>query len=370
MNIAVIGTSRRENEKRVPIHPRQIQQMPEKLRSSLFFQKGYGVPFGVEDDEIEALTGNPLKACEDLLATNKIILITKPVLQDFEWMESGTLVCGWIHTVQNSEITQMAIDKKLTIVAWENMVHRTSRGHVHIFNKNNEMAGYCGVQHALELRGIDGYFGPPRKIGIFSLGSVSRGAIYALKGHGFNNITVYMRRPSYQTGNKIPGIEYKQIVEDRKRGFNVVGLMKEKTPLIDELTSLDIIVNGLLQDPQRPVFFIKDRDIEKFTRECLVIDISCDIGMGFSFAQPTDFSNPVSKIGKITYYAVDHTPTLLWDSASWEISTGMLPYIQNLADRTDNKVLAEATDIKDGIIRNKDILAFQNRSPEYPHRRL
>ena len=370
MNIAVIGTSKKENEKRVPIHPQHLKLIPQKIRKSLFFQKGYGVPFGMDDTEIQAFTGNPLREREDLLGSFPIILITKPVAEDFALMREGTLVWGWVHSVQQSVITQIAIDKKLTLIAWENMYFRTNREHIHIFNKNNEMAGYCGVQHALELRGIDGNFGPARKISILSLGSVSRGAIYALTGHGFNDITVYTRRPSFLAGNKIPGIRYKQIVEDGQGAFNVVSLLKEKTPLIHELISSDIIVNGMLQNPQIPVFFIKDKDIPQFTKECLVIDISCDIGMGFTFAYPTDFNNPVSKFGNITYYAVDHTPTLLWDSASWEISNGIMPYLQNLVEQSDNKVLSEATDIKKGIILNKDILAYQCRSPDHPYSQL
>lgn len=370
MNIAVIGTSKKENEKRVPIHPLHFTQIPDKVRKGLFFQKGYGLPFGMEDDQIKHFTGNPPIERQELLESFQGIIITKPVMEDFESIKEGALVWGWIHTVQQSDVAQAAIDKKLTLIAWENMYFHNSREQIHIFNKNNEMAGYCGVQHALQLRGIDGNFGPARKISVLSLGSVSRGVIYALKGHGFNEITVYTRRPSFLAGNKIPGIKYKQIVEDGKGSFFVLGLLKERTPLIQDLTSADIIVNGLLQDPKKPVFFIREGDIAKFAKECLVIDISCDIGMGFSFAYPTGFSNPVTKIGNITYYAVDHTPTLLWDSASWEISNGILPYLQNVMEQTNSKVLEEATDLKDGKVLNKDILAFQHRSAYYPYKQI
>ena len=55
----------------------------------------------------------------------------------------------------------------------------------HTFYKNNEMAGYSAVIHALQLKGIDGHYGKQRKVIIFSFGAVSRGAIYALKAHGF-----------------------------------------------------------------------------------------------------------------------------------------------------------------------------------------
>lgn len=370
IDIAVIGTSKKEDERRVPIHPRHIGLIPENIRGKLFFQKGYGIPFGLDDAQIQSFTGNALLERDDLIGSFPAILITKPVLADFERMKEGAVVCGWIHSVQQCGIAQIAIDKKLTLIAWENMCFRSEREQVHIFYKNNEMAGYCGVQHALQLRGIDGNFGPARKISVLSMGSVSRGAVYALKGHGFSDITIYTRRPQFLADNMIPGIRHKQIIGDGKCSFNVIENHGEETPLIDELTSSDIIVNGLLQDPQNPVFFINDEDIAKFTRECLVIDISCDLGMGFSFAHPTGFANPVARFGNISYYAVDHTPTLLWDSASWEISNGIMPFLQDLAEQTGNRVLEEATDIKQGRILNKDIFKFQNRSDEYPYRLL
>jgi alanine dehydrogenase len=176
-----------------------------------------------------------------------------------------------------------------------------------------------------------------------------------------------MHRPIFLAGNKIPGVKYKQIIDDVNGNFNAISISEEKTSLIDELTSADIIVNGMLQNPLKPVFFIRDEDIEKFRKECLLIDISCDIGMGFSFARPTNFTNPVLRFGNILYYAVDHTPTLLWDSATWVISNGVVPFLDNLMEHSYNKILEEATDIKNGNVLNKDILLYQNRASEYPY---
>lgn len=34
----------------------------------------------------------------------------------------------------------------------------------HTFYKNNEMAGYSAVIHALQLKGIDGHYGNQRKV--------------------------------------------------------------------------------------------------------------------------------------------------------------------------------------------------------------
>lgn len=368
MNIAVIGTLKKENEKRVAIHPNHISQIPVNIRKHLFFEKGYGLPFGVEDATIQTLTGNPLLLRKALFAKFKAIIITKPVIEDFEEMQDGTLVWGWIHSVQQRDIAQIAIDKKLTLIAWENMNYQNSRELIHIFSKNNEMAGYCGVQHALELAGIDGQYGPKRKVAVISHGSVSRGAIFALKGHDFSDITVYTQRPSFLVANKIPGVQYKQIAKGTTGRDKSVQLVLENKPFLDELVEADIIVNGMLQDINDPVDFIIDSDLKKITKPCLIIDISCDEGMGFSFAMPTTFAKPTLSIGKITYYAVDHTPTLLWNSASWEISQCVLPYLDHIVADTSNEVLENAVDIRDGIIINKDILSYQNRSLKAPYK--
>ena len=101
------------------------------------------------------------------------------------------ILCGWTHAVQQRDITDLAIRKKLTLLAWDEMNIENKHGKLHIFYRNNELAGYAGVLHFLELKGMDGHYGPRKNVVILGYGSVSRGAIYALQGRGFNNITVY-----------------------------------------------------------------------------------------------------------------------------------------------------------------------------------
>lgn len=368
MNTALIGTSRKENERRVAIHPRHIKNIPGNIRKQLFFEKDYGISFGMSDKMITTLTGNQPLSRKTLFRECKAFIIPKPVEEDYEEMKSGSIVWGWNHSVQQPKIAQIAIDKNMTLVSWENMYFIGKQSKFHIFQKNNEMAGYCGVQHALQLRGIDGNFGAHRKVIVIGFGSVSRGAIFALKAHGFHDITVFTQRNDYLVTNKILGIEYRHFYKDSSGDLVADNLNEESKPLIDILTQADILVNGILQNPNSPVTFVYNKDIEKFKKECLVIDISCDEGMGFSFAKPTTLANPTFKKGNIRYYSMDHTPTLLWDSASWEISNSIIPYLKDFVERNDNAVLNNAIDIREGIILNKDILLFQNRFSKYPYK--
>ncbi|MGB4660894.1 MAG: hypothetical protein WBI07_17120, partial [Mobilitalea sp.] len=290
MDVGVIKTSKKENEKRVPIHPNHIKDLPASVCRHLYFEKGYGLPFGVSDEQISKLTGNQTMNREELYQNLRAIIIPKPTEEDFNEMREGTFVWGWIHALQQKNITQIAINKKLTLIAWENMYFQGGRNRTHIFQRNNEMAGYCGVQHALQLWGVDGHFGPPRKVVIISFGSVSRGAIISLMGHGFNNITVYTRRPVHLVSDKISVVQYEQFYKNKTGDYVIASVDNEIKPLIDTLVSADIIINGILQNPNDPVLFINNSDIKRFKKECLVIDISCDIEMGFSFAHPSSIS--------------------------------------------------------------------------------
>ena len=80
--------------------------------------------------------------------------------------------------------------------------------------------------------------------------------------------------------------------------------------------------------------FVTGDDLAAFAPGSLIVDVSCDDGMGFSWARPTSFADPMFMVGDgVHYYAVDHSPSLLWNSATWEISEALLPYLQHGARR-------------------------------------
>lgn len=77
------------------------------------------------------------------------------------------------------------------------------------------------------------------------------------------------------------------------------------------------------------------------------------------------------KVGPVDYYAVDHTPSYLWESASWEISTALLTYLPVVMGGPDswkkNETIRRAIEIREGVVRNPKILSFQHRPKRYPH---
>ncbi|GIU00311.1 alanine dehydrogenase [Sulfurovum sp. TSL6] len=374
LKIGVIGTSKKEDERRFPIHPEHLSRIPEALRRQLIFEEGYGAAFGVSDSEIAAQTGG-IASRHELLADIGTVIINKPVLTDLEELKVGGTLWGYVHCVQQQDITQAALDRKQTLIAFEDMFVWSPDGYMgrHTFYKNNEMAGYCAVLHALQLKGIDGHYGNQRKTVIFSFGAVSRGAIYALKAHGFRDITICIQRPDHEVREEVLDCHYVKVRPGTKGEARMMMVEHDGTahPLTDLISEADIIVNGTFQETDNPMDFIIEEEGSCLKPNSLIIDVSCDEGMGFFFAKPTTFKNPMFKYETVDYYAVDHTPSYLWESATRSISAALIVYLQTVLDGRDswqkNETIRRAINIDDGVIKNLSILSFQNREPHYPH---
>jgi alanine dehydrogenase len=145
-----------------------------------------------------------------------------------------------------------------------------------------------------------------------------------------------------------------------------------RVPLAPFLAESDIVVNCTLQDTDAPLVYLQTEDLDAFAPGSLIIDVSCDEGMGFSWAKSTTFANPIITVGdEVRYYAVDHSPSYLWDSATWEISEALLPFLPVVAagraSWENDETINRAIEISEGSIRNPAILSFQHRDPTYPH---
>ncbi|KAF7766993.1 hypothetical protein PUND_a2901 [Pseudoalteromonas undina] len=374
LTIGVIGTSRKTDERRYPIHPAHLMRIPEKLRKNMIFEQGYGAAFNMSDEEIAALTGG-IATRSDILTQLGTVIIAKPVLADLQELKEGGTIWGYVHCVQQQAITQAALDRKLTLIAFEDMFVWSPQGNVgrHTFYKNNEMAGYCAVLHALQLKGIDGHYGNQRKTIIFSFGAVSRGAIYALKAHGFRDITICIQRPDHEVREEVLDCHYVKVrpgIEGEAR-MMVVEHDGSQRPLTELISEADIIVNGTYQETANPVNFVIESEANCLKPNSLIIDVSCDEGMGFFFAKPTTFKHPMFSYKTTDYYAVDHTPSYLWESATRSISAALIVYLPTVLAGPEqwqkDETIRRAINIEHGIIKNNAILAFQNRESTPPY---
>jgi alanine dehydrogenase len=374
LSIGVLAHSRKANERRLPIHPAHFARIDRRVRSRIFVEHGYGSEFGATDDVLAELVGG-VRTREQLIAGCDIILLPKVQAEDLTELNVGQVVWGWPHCVQDAALTQIAIDRRLTLIAFEAMNHWQPDGGfgLHVFHKNNEIAGYCSVLHAMQLVGITGSYGPRLRAAVIGFGATARGAVTALNAHGVDDVRVLTNREIAAVGSPIHSTQIIQMGHDPDTPERVWADTPDgPVPVARVLADNDIIVNCVLQDPGAPLVFVTTADLASFTAGSLIVDVSCDVGMGFSWAHPTSFAQPIIEMANgVHYYAVDHSPSYLWNSATWEVSEALLPHIETLlagpATWNLTPTIARAIEIRDGVVLNPSILAFQHRDDAYPH---
>ncbi|UFN45497.1 N(5)-(carboxyethyl)ornithine synthase [Nocardioides okcheonensis] len=374
LGLGVIGTSAKENEHRLPLHPEHLSRLDPDVASRTTLEHGYATRFGFADADLAPFVAG-FASREEILRESDVVVLPKPQHEDVASMHAGQVLWGWPHCVQDPEMTQIAIDRGLTLIAFEAMNHWTSDDRVglHVFHKNNELAGYCSVLQAMELRGVTGDYGRRLSAVVIGFGATARGAVTALKAHGVNDVAVLTTRGVAAVGSPIHSVRIRQFDHDPDTpGVSHVITDRGREPLAAYLAENDIVVNCTLQDTAAPLTYLRTEDVAAFRQGSLVVDVSCDEGMGFSWAVPTTFDEPMFTVGgRVHYYAVDHSPSYLWSSATWENSEALLPFVRTvLGGPTEwdaHETVRRAIEIREGRICNPAILAFQGRAAEHPY---
>lgn len=309
--------SHKENEHRRAIIPDYIENLlhPE----SIYVEKGYGEELGYKDSDYTDL-GIRVKDREFVL---KCDVICDPKIGDAEYLSSlsNQTVFGWVHAVQNRNITEVICKNKLTAIAWEDMYESG----MHLFHRNNEIAGEAAVIHAFLRHGI---FPKGLKVAILGKGNTAMGALQAL----------------HQLGA-------------------IVKIYDRKTEhcFVHDLPKYDVIVNAILWDTRRNDHIIYKKDLKRMKKGSLIIDISCDCAGAVETSIPTTIENPDYLIDGIRHYVVDHTPSLFYKTSSIEISKTVSPFLDVLIEGTQNSILKNATCIERGEIIDKRIYEYQNK---------
>lgn len=318
-NMKTIGfpISHKENERRRAIIPVHLANV--KHTDMLYVEQGYGGVLGYDDSEYERF-GVHICSHEEILTKD---IICDPKVGDADYLDqlSHQIVFGWIHAVQNKDITDKLLHGKLTGYAWEDMYEQGR----HVFWKNNEIAGEAALCHAYLLHGV---FPNQTKVAVIGRGNVAQGAIRTLNYMGAETI-VYNR--------------------------NMEQLLRE------EIGNYDVIVNAILWDTSRKDHIIYKEDLKRMKKGSLIIDLSCDRHGGIETSEPTTIEDPTYVVNGVTHYVVDHTPSLFYKSTSEAISQEVVRFIDQLVEDNLSEVLKKANNILEGEILDERINIFQHR---------
>ena len=197
LSAGVVATSLKPDERRLAIHPAHVERISPVLRRRLFLERATASASASPTITSRRSSAGCARA-RSCWRSATCVILPKPLADDLETLRAGQVVWGWPHCVQDARMTQLAIERGLTLIAFEAMNHWTKEGNfsVHVFHKNNELAGYCSVLHALQLVGSTGDYGRRLNAAVISFGATARGAVRALSALGVSDVTVLTQRPT------------------------------------------------------------------------------------------------------------------------------------------------------------------------------
>ena len=310
--------SHKENEFRRAVVPEHIKMINNP--QYLYIEQGYGKVLGISDEEY-ASCGCHICSHEECLKKD---VICDPKIGDADYLKilhEGQTIFGWIHATQNSDITEILLTRKLTAYAWEHMYDEGR----HIFWRNNELAGEAAVMHAFQCFGKMPY---ETDVAVIGNGNTARGAIKVLNMLGAN-VMQYNRKTE--------------------------GILRK------EIGSYDVIINCVMWDVMRKDHIISREDLCRMKKNAMIIDVSCDKNGAIESSIPTTIENPVYKVDGILHYVVDHTPALFFKTFTWNNSSIIYTYLEQLILGDLGEVLKRSLIIKLGKIVDSEIIRFQKR---------
>ena len=309
--------SKKENEFRRAVVPEHLAKV--ENCGQLYFEQGYGDVLGFSDQDYEKY-GAHIASKEEVLQKD---IICDAKIGDAYYLGDlyNQTIFGWVHLVQNRDITDTVLKGHLTAYCWEEMYEKGR----HTFWRNNEMAGEAAIMHAFRCYGEMPY---NTKVALIGRGNVASGALRILTCLGAD-VTVYTRQTE-------------QLIHD-------------------ELERYDVIVNALLWDTSRKDHIIYREDLKRLKPNALIIDVSCDRAGAIETSIPTTIANPTYMVDGVMHYVVDHIPSLFYKTASTGISEEVCRYLDQLILDQPGKVLLDSVGIKNGVVLDERINAFQGR---------
>ena len=308
--------SHKNNEKRRAILPEQVAGL--RNPDMLYFETGYGESVGVSDEAYLQAGAHVVSRAEAMQCD----IVADVKLGDADYLDQlddGKILFGWAHAAQGIDFTSKCLEKKFTVIAWEE-IFEDGR---YIFYRNREVAGEAAILHAFCNYGKMPY---DCKVAIIGNGQTAKGAMRILHGLGAT-VDVYGRR---------------------------LEKLFQKN-----LGDYDVIVNCVMWDITREDHLIAREDLQRMNPNSLIIDVSCDPHLGIETSHATTISDPVYDIDGVRHYSVDNTPAMFPFTITKVLSEGNARIFDDVIEGNLTPALVAATVIQAGHIQDESIRKFR-----------
>ena len=175
-------------------------------------------------------------------------------------------------------------------------------------------------------------------------------------------------------GSPIHSVRILQFDQDPETGEQLSHVITERgrVPIAPFLAERDIVVNCTLQDTAAPLTYLTARRPGRVPAAA-AWSWTCPATRAWASSGPGRPASTTrcSRWGPVDYYAVDHSPSYLWDSATWENSLALIPFLrpvlEGAASWDADETLSRAIEIREGRVVNPASSPSRAGPRTYPH---
>ena len=312
------------HEYRVGLSPDSVAQLT-ALGAEVVVEAGAGAGIGFSDREYRA-AGAQMGVAEDAFATDLIVKVKEPLLNECARLRSGQTLFTYLHLAANEPLTQALLHSGATAIAYETV--QDSRGALPLLRPMSEVAGRMSVQvgaYALQkasggrgllLGGVPGV--APAKVVI--LGGGVAGTQAACMATGLQADVAILDK----------SVNRLCVLSEQFAG-RVRALMASPQTVRQEVLSADLVIGAVLV-PGGAAPKLVSRDLVRRMREgAAMVDISIDQGGCFETSRPTTHDAPTYVEEGVVHYCVTNMPGAVARTAALALNNVTLPYVKALA---------------------------------------
>jgi alanine dehydrogenase len=337
--------------KEIKRHEYRVGMTPHCVRTytahghTVYFQEGAGLGSGYTDDEYRKNGARLTASASEVFAkSDMIVKVKEPLLEEYDLLQEGQLLCTYLHLAANRELAQALLDRKVTSIAYETI--ELPDHSLPCLTPMSEIAGRLSVQEGAKYlekefggRGIllGGVPGVPRgNVAILGGGVVGTNACKIAVGIGANVtiLDVNARRLAYL---------------DDIFGSSITTLYATEANVEMVLHEADILIGAVLLPGESTPKLIRKEHLKLMKPGAVLVDVAIDQGGCAETSRPTTHDEPIYIVDDVVHYCVANMPGAVARSSTMALTSVTLSYGILIADLGLENALRSHSPIRAGL---------------------
>ncbi|MDO8206891.1 MAG: alanine dehydrogenase [Gallionella sp.] len=341
-----IGVPReiKTNESRVALVPSGVAALV-AAGHEVWLECGAGEGSGFSDEQYRTAGAQIIPDADAIWAAAELIVkVKEPIRSEWQRLRTGQIIFTYFHFAADRELTQAHLDSGAICIAYETVAQPT--GELPLLTPMSEVAGRMAVQEGARyleklyggrgvlLGGVPGV--APAHVVIIGGGVVGSNAARLAAGLGAR---VTLLDVSLERLRRLSEV----------LPANVQTLFSNRHNLLEQITSADLVIGGVLIPGAAAPRLIRREDLKLMLPGSVIVDVAVDQGGCAETTHPTTHENPIYVVDGVIHYAVANMPGGVPRTSTLALTNATFPYLLQLANKGWKRALQGSLPLRQGL---------------------